>query len=323
VRYNVNMVAGAQPEDPDGAKPDPWKSLLDIEKERRIKLKGPTMRDLFEKIDNMEQTMNKVMEMQCQAASQSQGQAAQQIQEPNPDAVITKVTSDLATSLKEAADTGKWVACRLGKWLHDKDFGFLKVQGLEAFVHKSAVRGPLESILGADLRAKIVVDIARGPGYYRAATLLREAEHIAEEATAMAAATARMSAEAAEAAEKAIVQANRSNGEPCAPRTEMPKKGAGAHWEYKDRNGKVQGLFTCAQMRNWYQREYFKMSLPVRCRAGDPFVELKELFPPNVQPFVPVPDEEKKERGSIGEQTQPTTMTKASADASDNSWSSC
>eukprot|EP00745_Piridium_sociabile_P017761 TRINITY_DN26545_c1_g2_i1.p3 TRINITY_DN26545_c1_g2~~TRINITY_DN26545_c1_g2_i1.p3 ORF type:complete len:108 (+),score=6.96 TRINITY_DN26545_c1_g2_i1:446-769(+) len=58
-----------------------------------------------------------------------------------------------------------------------------------------------------------------------------------------------------------------------------------ACWEYIDPKQKTQGLFTMSEMKIWSDHGYFKDSLPVRCCRGDPFLEIKRLYPVREQRF--------------------------------------
>jgi len=60
-------------------------------------------------------------------------------------------------------------------------------------------------------------------------------------------------------------------------------------WQYVDPKHNVQGPFTLDQMKLWHEHLFFHDNIPMRCDKSDPFVPLKELFPPPLRPFESYP----------------------------------
>lgn len=56
-----------------------------------------------------------------------------------------------------------------------------------------------------------------------------------------------------------------------------------------DPRGNIQGPFTLIEMQLWHSMGYFRPDLPMRCDAGDPFIEFNKLFPPPLVPFESYP----------------------------------
>ena len=87
-------------------------------------------------------------------------------------------------------------------WMPEKAFGFMKIRGVDAFVHFSAIKGDITNLIGKMVVAQIVADPSRGPGKYKAVAVRRELDHIEEVA-------AQRAVEAAAAAVRATEEAHR------------------------------------------------------------------------------------------------------------------
>jgi cold shock CspA family protein len=79
---------------------------------------------------------------------------------------------DLAIDGKN--EIGGWVR----SWRADKGFGFLAIAGSDVFVHVSALRCLEEGVVGKRIVAKVIRDVAKGPGSFRATEVHLESEFI-------------------------------------------------------------------------------------------------------------------------------------------------
>ena len=92
-----------------------------------------------------------------------------------------KEETEVATpaGVEETSRTGIWIPGTLFRWFEDRALGFVKVAGVDVFVHANNVKGTTRSIIGALVYVKLVEDVARARGRYKALEVKRECDYIA------------------------------------------------------------------------------------------------------------------------------------------------
>ena len=86
-----------------------------------------------------------------------------------------------AKSAAESAQNGTWAKGRVKKWLSEKGFGFVEVEGdsTDVFVHADKFE-TITGVAGSTVYVKIERDASRGSDKYRVKLTKPEAEVLAE-----------------------------------------------------------------------------------------------------------------------------------------------
>ena len=73
--------------------------------------------------------------------------------------------------------TGKLVSTKVGRWFEDKGYGFIDAKGVDVSAHSTCVKRT-KGIIGAVVSVKVIEDLTREKGKYKAVEVKREYDYI-------------------------------------------------------------------------------------------------------------------------------------------------
>ena len=85
---------------------------------------------------------------------------------------------ELAADVEKASRTGKRMPAKVVRWLEDKGYGFIKAKGVDVFAHSICVKGLKMGIIGAAVFIKVIEDLTREDGKYKAVEVKREHDYL-------------------------------------------------------------------------------------------------------------------------------------------------
>ena len=86
--------------------------------------------------------------------------------------------AELAADAEETSKTGTWISAKVVRWFEEKGYGFIKANGVDVFAHSTSVKGTTMGIIGAAVFIKVIEDMARQEGKYKAVEVKREHDYL-------------------------------------------------------------------------------------------------------------------------------------------------
>ena len=112
--------------------------------------------------------------------------------------------------MEENIKTRKCMSAKVVRWFEEKGYGFIKVKCVDLFAHSTCVKGTTMGAIGAAMFIKVIEDLGREEGKYKAVGVKREHDYLEdlahqklEEATAWA-------VKAAEESKRKAVESHRT-----------------------------------------------------------------------------------------------------------------